>query len=384
MIGQSAGQVSSSEKSEASERNFAIKIQVEETRIDAVVLDKKGHQIKDLNAEDFELYQDGRRQEIKSCIYVNEDRRSSEGTSSRQAPLVSTPLIPREKVQRTIAFVIDNLKMTLEHFSNARMAVQKFIEAQMAPGDLVAIQKTSVGISALQLFSTDKLGLLSTIKRMDCGTTCLVNTFLTVDNMIANGYDPIVDASLSSGDLARLRSTRLPRPTVSESEFFQIAALQYCIRALRDMPGRKSLLFISPVVTYSPDNLRYTNAEQRFNQLADEALRAGVVIYAMDAKGLTAGIWSTFGRKYVPWPKKTGGIIVENTNFFLHGIGPVEEELKGYYLLSYMPSAGTFDNNRSGLYHRIRIRVKRSGSVIHYRDGFLELSIVRIQCPIPG
>lgn len=43
---------------------FTIKVGVEEVRLDAVVLDKKGRQITDLTADDFEIYQDKKRQRI--------------------------------------------------------------------------------------------------------------------------------------------------------------------------------------------------------------------------------------------------------------------------------------------------------------------------------
>jgi VWFA-related protein len=394
LIGCSIGQVSSSEKRGTSEQDFSLKVQVEETRIDVVALDKNGRQVKDLNADDFELYQDGKRQEIKSCTYVAEDQRSSAskilGKASRDSPLVSTPLMPREKVQRTIAFVIDTASMSqdesstsFENFSHARMAVRKFIESQMEPGDLVTIMKTSGGIGALQRFSTDKMGLLSTIDHMECGRDCLgnvkINLLSRVDYLVLKKEGPIVDPSLSGNDLVKLHANLIdPRylmqPPESEDPWRQLGALRYCIRALRDMPGRKTLLFISPRVTFTSGNVPFKLIEQMFNQLADEALRAGVVIYAMDVNGLTVGSRNPYGRKYVPWPKKTGGIIVENTNFFLQGIGPVEEALKGYYLLSYVPPAGTFDNNRRGLYHRIRIKVRRPGSVSHYRDGFFGIA----------
>lgn len=46
------------------------------------------------------------------------------------------------------------------------------------------------------------------------------------------------------------------------------------------------------------------------------------------------------------------------------------EELKGYYLLSYIPPPNTFKNEGARSYHRIRIKVKRRGSEVHSRDGF--------------
>jgi hypothetical protein len=50
---------SAGEQAIKTEENFKIRIGVEEVRIDAVVVDAKGHQITDLAADDFEIHQDG-------------------------------------------------------------------------------------------------------------------------------------------------------------------------------------------------------------------------------------------------------------------------------------------------------------------------------------
>jgi hypothetical protein len=143
------------------------------------------------------------------------------------------------------------------------------------------------------------------------------------------------------------------------------------------MPGRKSMLLLTAITTFTPVNLEFPGQNEfmylpLFNQLADDALRAGIVIHTLDMKGLSAsGSYPASSiEKYLPLSEKTGGIIVDNSNFFVHGIGPVEEQLRGYYLLSYAPPPGTFVNKGVGFYHRTRIRVKRRGSTIHSRDGF--------------
>jgi hypothetical protein len=52
------------------EQDFSIKVGVEEVRIDATALDRKGRQVPDLTAGDFEIYQDGKLQKITACIYM--------------------------------------------------------------------------------------------------------------------------------------------------------------------------------------------------------------------------------------------------------------------------------------------------------------------------
>jgi hypothetical protein len=54
----------------ASLEDFSVKIGVQEVRLDAVVVDTQGRQITDLTVDDFELYQDGKRQRITASKYI--------------------------------------------------------------------------------------------------------------------------------------------------------------------------------------------------------------------------------------------------------------------------------------------------------------------------
>ena len=65
--------------------NFAISVNVNEVRLDAVVLDGKQRQITDLTADDFEIYQDGVLQEINSCMYIS-NQKTQPGIASIPRP----------------------------------------------------------------------------------------------------------------------------------------------------------------------------------------------------------------------------------------------------------------------------------------------------------
>ena len=333
---------------------YSIRIGVEEVRLDAVVVDRQGRQIPNLTAGDFEIYQDGRPQPVVSCIYVTDQTAENAAPAAvPKRPAAPSPIpireMPREKIRRVIAFVVDDLSLSFESVNYARMAMQKFVEKQMLPGDLVAVIRTSMGISALQLFTADKEQLLAKIATVRWGT---VRWDLASDNLF----------SVFDG---------------------QLATISYIIRALRDMPGRKALILLSPQVglprpVASGGGVDYSHMYMtRYNRLADEALRAGVVIHALDPTGL-AGPFSDNLRavearreqERIPLPEKTGGLIITESNFFLNGIGEVADALKGYYLLSYVPPPATFASGGRDIYHRIKVKVKRRGAEVHTRDGF--------------
>ena len=139
------------------------------------------------------------------------------------------------------------------------------------------------------------------------------------------------------------------------------------------MPGRKSLLMITPMIVFpdlTPFNSRYRYYRSEYsiqmNRLADEALRAGLVIHVLDINGLTSQFQS--GESILA--KKTGGVTVKNSNFFVSGLGYLKEEMKGYYMISYVPPANTFKPRNRDKYQRVKIKVKRKFSEIHTRDGF--------------
>jgi VWFA-related protein len=347
---------------------FAIKVGVEEVRIDAVVLDHKGHQITDLNAEDFEIFQDGARQNIISIKYINDynpqpEIQSRSLKNPKAIPLLPSPMPTKDEIRRTFVFLVDNvvsgfdsraISQRFVQVSDARMAMRRFVETQMQPGDLMAIVATGYGTAnPFQLFTSDKRHLLAMINR--------------VQFLMGTG-------------------------------FYQspLTSLSYCIDALKDLPGRKYLIDFASNL---PPDINYSRMlpelGYQYNKIGDAALRAGVVIHEFDIRGLEGleSILPTFtaenghvdpsvipamstGRypgKASILTKKTGGLFIENSNFFVtkSGVGRVSEELKGYYLITYIPPAGTFKDAFPKTFHKIKIVTKRPGSKVHTRDGFL-------------
>lgn len=345
------------------EQAFRIRVAVEEVRLDAVVLDGKGRPITDLTAKDFEIYQDYVPQKVLSSIYVtNQAESAAQPAISRKdagkAARLPTPALQKDQVRRAIIFVLDDISMSFENLHHAKLCLKNFVEKQMQAGDLVAILRTSYGNSALQMFLSDKRQLLSRIETVRWGANA---GFEMEENQRHRIYDN------------------------------QLSSLRYSIRALKDMPGRKILMLVTAQPTISnriPKNVDalfagkeidyYYMYAKAFNRLADESLRAGVVVHSLDIRGLEApGMgfsYSSLEDRWLdgrnPLPLKTGGIAVENSNFFVNGIGAVDAMIQGYYLLSYAPPATTFKANRKEIYHRIKVKVKRRGATIHTRDGF--------------
>ena len=144
---------------------YKVSVDVREIRLDVVVVDNKGRQITDLTADDFEVYQDKREQEVTSGIYISNQTDpaawpSSPGKVSPNLPQLPAAPLKKEEVHRSIVFLLDNVSMTPLDMYYAKMGVNRFLEKQMLPGDLVSVMFTGSGNSAFNMFSSDKRMIL--------------------------------------------------------------------------------------------------------------------------------------------------------------------------------------------------------------------------------
>jgi VWFA-related protein len=355
--------------SSQSKDDFTIKVGVEEVRLDVVVLDRKGRQAPDLTEKDFDVYQDNKRQEIVSIKYISAYGAKPEPLQSganKQAKPVPGALsrLAREDVQRTIVFLVDDLSMRkFPQIHRARMCIKKYVEDQMQPGDMVAIMQTFRGTASLSAFTSDKRELLARVDTIHW----------------KHPYD-------------------LPDPRIIEDYIPQWMAIDFCIRALKDMPGRKFLMLLSMHVS----DVSGMNNYSVYNRLADSAMRAGVVIHTLDIMGLADAVVDAqpvvvglripsnpgpisdsryqqmelgFRQSYKPLPlsQKTGGVFLTGRNFFIDGIKDLEEDMKGYYLLTYIPPKSASRQKDKAFYNQIKVKVKRPGYQVRTRDGYIDI-----------
>jgi len=182
-----------------------------------------------------------------------------------------------------------------------------------------------------------------------------------------------------------------------------LGALNYVVRGLRDLPGRKSILLVSDglKIFNRDDPGRSDRVLDALRRLTDLANRASVVIYTMDARGLqTTGLTAADNVAYMSaeqvedqlssrnsdlfesqnglnyLAQQTGGIAIRNNNDLSGGIKRVLDDQKGYYLIGYRPDESTFDA-RTGRrrFHNLMLKVTRPGKfTARMRNGFYGVS----------
>lgn len=420
------GQPASARQQGAPDDDEVVKISANLVQIDAVVTDGRGRQINDLLAQDFELLEDGKPQQITNFSYVGLNRvappaapASAARKNSNFIPPPPSALRP-EQVRRTVALIVDDLSLSFESTVHVRRALKKFIDEQMQPSDLAAIILTSKGSGALQQFTADKRMLYAAVERVrwyPFGRGSL-NTFKPID------LDPMdklkVRAAQSMPDMPG--APPIPEPdsdsTTQDEDFRQdttsigtLGAVKYVIQGMQELPGRKSVLLLSDGLTiFNPvrrngqstggairsRNRDVSGVAESLHRLTDLANRASVVIYAMDARGLaTLGLSarddtedmsadkvrarvggrgddyfaSQDGLNYLA--RQTGGFFIHDSNDLAGGISKVYEDQRGYYLIGYRPDEATFDAATGARrFHRLEVRLKRPGLKVRTRTGF--------------
>jgi VWFA-related protein len=408
------GSASDAQNASPRDKDDVVRISVTLVQVDAVVVDGKGRYITDLQPGDFEISEDGKHQHITNFSYVSTQPPTPTAnlpekgkTSKNEPPTPPTPpthLRP-EQVRRTMALVVDDLGLSFESTAFLRDSLKKFVNQQMQPGDLVAIIRTGAGVGALQQFTTDKRLLNAAIERIRWNPNGRsgISAFAPIE------HDPLRDNSGRLGNAAPGRSTETPGEHESLERFREdlfavgtLGAINFVVRGLRELPGRKSvILFSDGFRLFFPDRHEVNNrVYEALRRLTDLANRASVVIYTMDARGLqtlalTAAddtsslnsrevvdrlqarrdqfLDSQEGLQYLA--NQTGGFFIRNTNDLNRGIRRVLDDQQGYYLLGYVPEASTFRAARGVTpFHKINVKVKRAGLHVRSRTGFYGVS----------
>jgi VWFA-related protein len=368
--------------------NTVIRIDVNLVQVDAVVTDSGQRRIANLQAADFEVLQDGKPQTIANFSYVSTKpgtaaaapaNRVAQAKPAKGETPPPPPVLQPAEVRRTLALVVDDLGLAGENIPRVRAAIRSFIDQQMRPGDLVAIVRTGAGMGALQQFTTDKRLLYAALERVQYGQS----------RVGMSSFAPLGSGVRGDAALNHFREETLAVGT--------LGAIRFVVNAMRGFPGRKSVVLFTENIRLIFQGATDEMVAQAVRQLSDAASRASVVIHAIDPRGMQdytpTAVDDTSrmsGRRVSRVPaqraeevvhtqegmfalaQETGGLFLHDTNDLAGAVRKAAEDGDGYYLIGYHPDAGTFDNsNGQPRFHRIEVKVKKSGLHVRSRSGFI-------------
>lgn len=383
-------------------------------QVDAIVTDKNGKQVTDLKPEDFEVLQNGAKQEITNFSYitVTPPAASVEAAKPPVSPAANDKLLPPVptrlkpgQVRRTIALVVDDLGLSFESTNFVRQALKRFVDEQMQPNDLVAIIRTAGGIGALQQFTSDKRQLYAAIEKVRWTPLGRgqVGAFAPIGASLS---ESVANQTGSEADAERARGERQSNIEFDNfrTDIFSVGtlgALSYIVNGMGELPGRKAVVLLSDgfrLFHRDADGNIDASANQRIleslRRLTDLANRASVVVNTVDARGLqTLGLTAQDnlsglaadqieqrlsdrrnelfdtqeGLTYLA--AQTGGRSFTNNNDIKGSVEKVLDDQKGYYLIGYQPDDAVFDSTKRQ-FNKLTINIKRPGLKVRYRSGF--------------
>lgn len=377
-----------------------VKISTNLIQVDVTVTDKNGKVVRDLRPDELEIYENGKKQSISNFSFISSVRETPVAAPVKPdktaVALPPSPVRP-ESVKRAIALVVDDLTLSFESTYYVRRALKKFVDEQMQEGDLVAIVRTGAGIGALQQFTTDKRQLYAAIERV---------RWNPVGNGGIGAFAPMEGKPPADPNQPEPRpGERTPEGVEREFNDFResvfatgtLGAISYVIRGMQELPGRKSVMLLSDgfaLFNLNAEGFRESSRVlESLHRLVDQANRASVVVYTMDARGLVyTGLTAaddTSGRTadkieqelldrrtklfdtqegLVYLARQTGGISIRNSNDLSGGIRKILDD-QSYYLIGYVPDEDTFDP-KTRRFNKLEVKVTRSGARVRYRSGF--------------
>jgi VWFA-related protein len=401
-----------------------VKTTAEEVLLDLVVRDKKGKPITDLKPEDITVLDNGVKQTFTSFRLVSgSDAVSSIGSAKaldalRQVRLVTLAFeamsdITQRKLARTAALdlikgdqgtnvyysvvVIDTRLLNLQQFTTDKAALTK------------AIEHATEGISAPRL-SSESDAITAELNRQlagqagtgaDAATNLLAAASQTGGQPVANG-DAALSAKLASVMLDMLR---LDAAAGAQGTRLTLSALKSLVQGLREVPGRKSVLYFTSGMYLTPE------LDVPFHNVISFANRENVTFYSVDTRGVMTNSQNTgatsqlngaaaasrttvtrtdgavtkdemmssdnaevSARANVDLPlrdlaESTGGFLIGDSNDLRVPVRHVNEEISAYYELSYNPGIQTYD----GSFRKLAVTANRKDLVIHSRSGYFAL-----------
>jgi VWFA-related protein len=414
-----------------------VRVRSNEVKLDVVVKDKKGRPVKDLTSDDFEIYEDGVRQQIESFRYVLRDTPvggdavRNENNKTETVTPVATP--QGATTPGVVALVFDRLSP--EARALARKAGVAYAQQGIATGDYTGVFGIDQSLRTFQSFTGNSELVKRAVEQATGASPSAYNSSASRISTLADRNEPLnqqIDSAQSNasaagaardsagaqaagagaGDAAReqalnaMESSMLEEFDALERDqqgFATINSLLAVISPMRNLPGRKTIIFFSEGLQLPPSVLT------KFPAVISAANKANVSIYAIDAAGLrtdsgtidatrelnsivsqrmqTQGRGNDRGTSG-PYMKslerneellrfdprsglgqladQTGGFLIHDTNDLAGGLRRINDDMRGYYLVAYAPKNQDYD----GHFRQISVKLNRPSLEVQTRKGY--------------
>ncbi|HVQ15757.1 MAG TPA: VWA domain-containing protein [Vicinamibacterales bacterium] len=368
---------------QADQPPVSFRVEVNYVEVDAVVTDAQGTPISNLTKNDFEIYEDGKKQDVSTFSLVNIPIERAERPLFASAP-VEADVQSNDHVEgRIYLLVLDDVHTDLTRTPRVKAAATRFIETNFGTNDLAAVVYTGRAGDGQDFTNNPRLLIAA------------INKF--------NGR------KLRSGTLNRIEGARVnpgtgalePGDDIDQMDrAFRARSMANSIRKLSEfMAGvrgrRKTMILIGEGVDFDIYQAVGQLGSTASSVLLDThdaiaaATRGNVTIYTIDPRGLmnaesdlieVAGtIGDADGRAIANEMRlsqdslrvladATGGFAAVNRNDLNGAFDRIVTENSSYYMLGFYST----NDRRNGRYRKLEVRVSRPGLRVRNRAGYYE------------
>ncbi|HMD86514.1 MAG TPA: VWA domain-containing protein [Terriglobia bacterium] len=380
-----------------------------------VVRDAKGAAVDNLRQEDFQLFDHGK---LQTILHFSLEKPALKAPGpSPQKPAVEPEAtdetaMPAAAARRFVGLYFDDVNSPYENLARARDAADHFLSSSVQAGDRVGLF-TSSGQKQID-FTEDLVQIHQAlldirarpiIENKSCGAIPPYEAYLIVDHhdetALAVATAEILNCNPCPADnkqdeqqcltQAQNMAQNEATQSLSFSETQSNAALrgiESLVRRLTSLPGQRSVVIVSG--GFLTDTLLF-----ELSQIADRALRAGIIISAIDARGLYSDATfdasqssfansngaAAIGQRHTLLVQSarrqtdgmqtlaldTGGIFFENSNDLEAGFRKAAGLPEAFYLLAFSPQNLKLD----GAFHPLQVKlVSAKGLSVQARKGY--------------
>jgi VWFA-related protein len=356
--------------------------------IDVVVTDKQGKPVKDLQATDFALAENGAPQTIKH-FEVHTSLSAEDATKLAAMPKME------QNIFTNYSPVPVNGPLTVLVFDalNTKMSDQSIVLKQMLkyldtphPGVRMELFELNSGLRLVQGFTSDPEVLRAALVSRKAAPQASAQmdkpdedeaTQITRHDLIAPATQLITNIMNSTGPGQDLNFNRGGAAGFQlwQRQTTTLDAMAALARYLGTLPGRKNLLWFSASFAIPKS---WPDVAQKLHETMALLANSQVAVYPIGAYGLRPDLntmWSPTGllkktdAEYTTMDmmaEDTGGKVFMNSNDIAGAADQAIDDGSNYYTLTYTPA----NRDWKGEFRKVQVKLAQEGYTLAYRPGY--------------
>jgi VWFA-related protein len=358
--------------------------------IQVYVTDKKGNSVLNLSKDDFVVYDEGQKQALTE--FERHVLRLPGEKEEAPPEMVETPAASaRELMPRKFFLFLDFAFNNAKGIDKTKEAALHFIDTQLQPTDEVGLLSYSAARSLMlhEYLTTDHsavrkivtgFGIHEVVGRAEDFEAKYWNLLKGENPRDASSAGHVFDPEREQ--FKELEVIKRQREESKLQAYNFIRKMTDLAKAVRYIPGHKSLIYFSSGVPYSvftgipppynpavPVQFESAHLVSHYEDMLKELSSANCTIYALDTIKLSSVLDSdpaTRGTYTLQqMTKATGGKYFGNISSYEKHIEKIQDLTGCYYVLGYY-----VDDNWDGAYHKIKVEATRPGLEVHAQKGY--------------